>query len=51
MFCQGTNLLTPMKVLGNVEELLGAGEELNVEAMNGTVILFDGWIGVRFKLA
>lgn len=51
MFCQGTNLLTPMKVLSNVEELLGAGEELNVEAMNGTDILFDGWIGVRFKVA
>ena len=40
-----------MKVLSNVEELLGAGEELNLEAMNGTDILFDGWIGVRLKLA
>ena len=40
-----------MKVLSNVEELLGAGEELNVEAMNGTDILFDGWIRVRFKVA
>ena len=38
-------------MLRNVEELFGAGEELNLEAMNGTDILFDGWIEVRFKLA
>lgn len=41
----------PLEVLRNVEELLGAGEELNLEAMNGTDIPFDGWIEVRFKLA
>ena len=41
----------PLEVLRNVEELLGAGEELNLEAMNGTAIPFDGWIEVRFKLA
>ena len=41
----------PLEMLGNVEELLGAGEELNLEAMNGTDIPFDGWIEVRFKLA
>ena len=40
-----------LEVLKNVEELLGAGEELNLEAMNGTDIPFDGWIEVRFKLA
>ena len=38
-------------MLRNVEELLGAGEELHLEAMNGTDIPFDGWIKVRFKLA
>ena len=38
-------------MLRNVEELLGAGGELNLEAMNGTDIPFDGWIEVRFKLA
>ena len=38
-------------MLRNVEELFGAGEELNLEAMNGTDILFNGWIEVRFKLA
>ena len=32
-------------------KLLGAGEELNLEAMNGTDIPFAGWIEVRFKLA
>ena len=41
----------PLEVLRNVEELLGAGEELNLEAINGTDIPFDGWIEVRFKLA
>ncbi|CAH3151573.1 unnamed protein product [Pocillopora meandrina] len=41
----------PLEVLRNVEELLGAGEELNLEAMNGTNIPFDGWIEVGFKLA
>ena len=41
----------PLEVLRNVEELLGAGGELNLEAMNGTDIPFDGWIEVRFKLA
>ena len=41
----------PLEVLRNVEELLGAGEKLNLEAMNGTNIPFDGWIEVRFKLA
>ena len=41
----------PLGVLRNVEELLGAGEELILEAMNGTDIPFDGWIEVRFKLA
>ena len=30
---------------------MGAGEELNLEGMNGTDIPFDGWIQVRFKLA
>ena len=30
---------------------MGAGEELNLEAMNGTDIPFDGCIEVRFKLA
>ena len=34
----------PLKVLRNVEEL-------NLEAMNGTDIPFDGWIEVKFKLA
>ena len=38
-----------LEELRNVEELLGAGEELNLEAMNGTDIPFDGWIEVRFK--
>lgn len=38
-------------MLRNIEELLGTGEELNLEAMNGTDILFYGWIEVRFKLA
>ena len=42
---------SPLEVLRNVEELLGAGDELNLEAMNGTDIPFDGWIEVRFKLA
>ena len=41
----------PLEVLRNVEELLGSGGELNLEAMNGTDIPFDGWIEVRFKLA
>ena len=41
----------PLEVLRNVDELLGAGEELNLEGMNGTDIPFDGWIEVRFKLA
>ena len=40
-----------LEVLRNVEELLGAREELNLEAMYGTDIPFDGWIEVRFKLA
>ena len=40
----------PLEVLRNVEALLGAGEELNLEAMNGTDIPFDSWIEVRFKL-
>ena len=31
--------------------LLGVGEELNLEAMNGTDIPFVGGIEVRFKLA
>ena len=53
VLCQGSgNKLTyRWEVLRNVEELLGAGEELNLEAMNGKDILFDGWIEVRFKLA
>ena len=34
----------PLEVLRNVEEL-------NLEAMNGTDIPFDGWIEVKFKLA
>ena len=34
----------PLKVLRNVEEL-------NLEAMNGTDIPFEGWIEVKFKLA
>ena len=33
---------SPLEVLRNVEELFGAGEELNLEAMNGTDIPFDG---------
>ena len=41
----------PLDVLRNVEESLGAGGELNLEAMNGTDIPFDGWIEVRLKLA
>ena len=41
----------PLEVLRNVEELLGAGGVLNLKAMNGTDIPFDGWIEVRFKLA
>ena len=41
----------PLEVLRNVKELLGAGEELNLEAMNGADIPLDGWIEVRFKLA
>ena len=41
----------PLEVLRNVEELLGAGENLNLEAMNGTNIPFDGWIEVSLKLA
>ncbi|KAK2564655.1 hypothetical protein P5673_012136 [Acropora cervicornis] len=41
----------PLEVLRNVEELLGAGEKLNLEAMNGTNIPFDDWIEVRSKLA
>lgn len=41
----------PLEVLTNFEELLGAGEELNLEAMDGKDIPFDGWIEVRFKLA
>ena len=41
----------PLEVLRNVEELLGAGEKLNLEAINGTNIPFDGWIEVRLKLA
>ena len=41
----------PLEVLRNVEELLGAGEELNLESMNGKDIPLDGWIEVRFKLA
>jgi len=41
----------PLEVLRNVDELLRVGEELNLEAMNGTDIPFDGWIEVRFKLA
>lgn len=46
---QQSNL--PVEVLRNIEELLGIGEELNLDAMNGTDIPFDGWIEVRFKLA
>ena len=38
-------------MLRNIEKLLGAGEKLNLEAMNGTDIPFNGWIEVRFKLA
>ena len=38
-------------MLRNVEEFLGAGGELNLEAMNGTDIPCDGWIEVRFELA
>ena len=38
-------------MLRNVKELLGAGEELTLEAMNGTDNPFHGWIEVRFKLA
>ena len=34
----------PLEVLRNVEELLGAGGELNLEAMNGTDIPCNGWI-------
>ena len=30
-----------LEVLRNVDELLGDGEELNLEAMNGTEIQFD----------
>ena len=41
----------PLEVLRNVEELLGAGEGLILEAMNATDIPFDGLIEVRFKLA
>ena len=41
----------PLEVLRNVEELLGAGEELKLEAMNWTDIPLDGFIEVRFKLA
>ena len=41
----------PLEDLRNVEELLGAGEGLNLEARNGTDIPFDCWIEVRFKLA
>ena len=41
----------PLEVLRNVEELLGAGEELNLEAINGTDIPFDGWIEVRSGLS
>lgn len=41
----------PLEVLRNVEELPEVGEELNLEAMNGTDIPFDGWIQVSFKLA
>ena len=39
---QQSNL--PVEVLRNIEELLGIGEELNLDAMNGTDIPFDGWI-------
>ena len=46
---QQTHLL--LEVLRNVEELLTTTEELDLEAMNGTDIPFDGWIKVRFKLA
>ena len=50
MLCQGCgSKLTAGG--GNVEGLLGAGEEFNLETMNGTDIPFDGWIEVRFKLA
>ena len=41
----------PLEVLRNVDELLRVGEELNLEAMNGTDIPFDGWIEVGFNLA
>ena len=41
----------PLGVLRNVEEFLGVGEDLNLEAMNGTDIPFEGWIEVKFKLA
>ena len=41
----------PLEVLRNVEELLGAGEGLILEAMNATDIPFGGLIEVRFKLA
>ena len=46
---QQTHLL--LEVLRNFKELLGAREELKLEAMNGTDIPFDGWIDVRFNLA
>ena len=32
----------PLEVLRNVDELLGAGAELNLEAMTGKDIPFDG---------
>ena len=41
----------PLELLRNVEELLGAGEKLNLEAMNGTNIPFDGLIEVSLKSA
>ena len=46
---QQSNL--PVEVLRNIEELLGIGEELNLDAMNESDIPFDGWIEVRFKSA
>ena len=45
-----TNSLIAEVLRRNVDELLGHGEELNLEAMNRTDIPFDGWIEVGFRL-
>ena len=39
----------PIEKLRSVDELL-EGKELSLEAMNGTDIPFDGWIGVTLRL-